>query len=126
MVIFYRTYLLFPREIAQRIQMDFDELLGRLLITLRTRVQNGEITERGLARMTGISQPHMHNVLKGKRILSLRAADRIFREAQLGVCDLIASAEFTECSYGGCRCADRRIGEPAKGLYTRLEKPSGA
>ena len=106
--------------------MDFDELLGRLLITLRTRVQNGEMTERGLARMTGISQPHIHNVLKGKRVLSLRAADRIFRETQLGVYDLISPAEFTACSCGGCRCVGRRMEGPAKGLYTRLEKPSGA
>jgi hypothetical protein len=32
---------------------------------LRERVMNGEISERRLAQLTGISQPHMHNVLKG-------------------------------------------------------------
>ena len=37
---------------------------------LRTRIQNGELTERSLARLTGISQPHIHNVLKGAKILS--------------------------------------------------------
>ncbi len=31
---------------------------------------NGELTERGFARSVGISQPHVHNVLKGVRNLS--------------------------------------------------------
>ena len=101
--------------------MNFDELLKRLLTVLRNRVQNGELTERGLARLTGISQPHIHNVLKGKRILSLRAADRIIRKTQLRVLDLIEEGEPGGRFCGGCR----RV-EPSKGLYTRLEYPSGA
>ena len=35
--------------------MGFETLQRRLLIRVRNRVQNGELTERGLARMTGIS-----------------------------------------------------------------------
>ena len=45
------------------------ELRGRLVLRLRDMVRNGELTERALARTTGVSQPHIHNVLKGKREL---------------------------------------------------------
>ncbi len=54
-----------------------------------TRVRNGEITERGLARRTGISQPHIHNVLKGKRFFSWEAADAVLLELGLTVEDLV-------------------------------------
>ena len=47
------------------------------------RLSNGELSERRLARLTGISQPHVHNVLKGKRILSPRAADQILHRLEL-------------------------------------------
>jgi hypothetical protein len=40
-------------------------------------VRAGEISERRLARDSGISQPHLHNVFKGIRTLSLNAADRL-------------------------------------------------
>lgn len=69
--------------------MDFETLKRRLLTRVRTRVQNGELTERGLARMIGISQPHMHHILKGVRSLSLENADRILRRLNLTVLDLI-------------------------------------
>jgi len=51
------------------------------------------LTERGLARLTGISQPHVHNVLKGVRILSLRATDTILRRLDLSVADLLDPEE---------------------------------
>jgi transcriptional regulator with XRE-family HTH domain len=57
--------------------LTFAQLETRLLGHLRHRIRNGEITERSLARITGISQPHLHNVLKGKRSLSTEKADRI-------------------------------------------------
>ncbi len=69
--------------------MDFETLKLRLLASVRTRVQNGELTERGLARMVGISQPHMHHILKGVRALSIENADRILRRLDLTVLDLI-------------------------------------
>jgi hypothetical protein len=56
---------------------------------LRRSVQNGEITERGLARMTGISQPHVHNVLNGKRRASPELIDHVFRELRLSVLDVV-------------------------------------
>ena len=69
--------------------MDFRELEGRLVENLRERVRRGEVTERHLARITGFSQPHIHNVLKGKRDLSLDAADTILRVLRMDLRDLI-------------------------------------
>ena len=69
--------------------MDFETLQRRLLARVKTYVRNGELTERGLARMIGISQPHMHHILKGVRTLSIENADRILRRLDLTVLDLI-------------------------------------
>ena len=74
--------------------MTFLDLQHRLLEHLRQRVQSGEATERGLARIAGLSQPHLHNVLKGKRLLSIDMADEILRNLQLGVLDLIQPEEL--------------------------------
>jgi transcriptional regulator with XRE-family HTH domain len=69
--------------------VDFGELHQRLVAALRARVRNGELSERRLAHLTGISQPHVHNVLKGARTLSPRMADRILRRLDLNLLDLI-------------------------------------
>ena len=73
--------------------MTFLDLQERLLDHLRHRVQSGEATERSLARLAGVSQPHLHNVLKGKRLLSFEMADGILRNLQMGVLDLIQTEE---------------------------------
>jgi len=65
----------------------------RLIRNLVIRVRNGEITERGLARRTGISQPHIHNVLKGKRFFSWEAADAVLLELGLTIEDLVDDEE---------------------------------
>jgi len=72
---------------------DFYSLQDRLLVSVRGRVKNGELTERGLARMIGISQPHMHHILSGARTLSIEKADRILRNLGLTVSDLLASLD---------------------------------
>ena len=61
------------------------ELRGHLVQRLRDMVRNGELTERALARTTGVSQPHIHNVLKGKRALSVEMADVILNALNLDV-----------------------------------------
>jgi transcriptional regulator with XRE-family HTH domain len=73
--------------------MDFDGLRRRLIELVRIRLRNGELSERRLARLTGISQPHVHNVLKGERILSLQSTDRILKGLNLTVADLIGQGE---------------------------------
>ena len=74
--------------------MDFQELERRFIDNLKQRIRSGELTERGLARLAGISQPHVHNVLKGKRIFSLPTADQILRVLRLDLLDLISPEEI--------------------------------
>ena len=69
--------------------IDFEGLRLRLILNLRERVRTGEITERRLARVTGVSQPHLHNVLSGKRLLSMEMADQILHHLHLELLDLI-------------------------------------
>ena len=76
--------------------MTFHELHQRLLDELRHRVRSGAATERGLARLSGISQPHLHNVLKGKRKLSLGKADGVLLRLQMDVLGLIGPEELRE------------------------------
>ena len=57
--------------------MIFSTMRQSLLREVRRRIHNGEFTERSLARRLGVSQPHLHNVLKGVRKLSLELADHI-------------------------------------------------
>jgi plasmid maintenance system antidote protein VapI len=61
----------------------FQDLHERLVRHLNRCVHTGQITERGLAKRAGISQPHIHNVLKGRRLLSWDSADRLLHELQL-------------------------------------------
>jgi len=49
-----------------------------------------------LARDTGISQPHLHHVLKGKRALSVEKADRVLRQLDLDLLQLITAEELRE------------------------------
>ena len=76
--------------------MNFREQQRRLIAHLRALVRSGDATERGLARLTGVSQPHMHNVLKGKRLLSLEMADQILAQLRLDLLDFIEPGELLE------------------------------
>jgi hypothetical protein len=73
--------------------INFQGLQTRLVVHLRHRVRSGEITERSLARVTGLSQPHLHNVLKGKRFLSVGKSDQILHQLHLDLMDLIETTE---------------------------------
>ena len=76
--------------------MNFCEQQRRLIAHLRALVRSGDATERGLARLTGVSQPHMHNVLKGKRVLSLEMADQVLAQLHLDLLDFIEPGELLE------------------------------
>ena len=76
--------------------MNFREQQRRLIAHLRALVRSGDATERGLARLTGVSQPHMHNVLKGKRLLSLEMADQVLAQLHLNLLDFIEPGELLE------------------------------
>jgi len=69
--------------------MQFRQALNTLIAALNQKLCNGELTERGLARRVGLSQSHIHNVLKGARILTPEVADQILRELNWGVEDLL-------------------------------------
>jgi hypothetical protein len=73
--------------------INFQGLQTRLVVHLRHRVRSGEITERSLARVTGLSQPHLHNVLKGKRFLSVGKSDQILHQLHLDLMDLIETTD---------------------------------
>jgi len=92
--------------------MYFHELHGRLLLSLRMRLSNGELTERRLARLTGVSQPHVHNVLKGKRLLSPRTADQILQRLGLSVLDLLRREESARSICSACDWKDRYVEVP--------------
>jgi hypothetical protein len=70
----------------------FALLLSRLRELLREKVRNGHLTERGMARATGVSQPHLHNVLKGVRTLPPDLADLLLSLAELDLANLMESA----------------------------------
>lgn len=76
--------------------LSFAALRNRLLNLLRTRIRNGEHTERSLARISGISQPHIHNVLKGAKSLSPELADVILATLHLSPLDLLSRDEITQ------------------------------
>src|SRR3569833_4214259 len=55
----------------------------------RQAVQAGEISERALARRAGLSQPRLHNVLKGVRAPSPAAAGQLMRALDVSVPHLL-------------------------------------
>ena len=74
--------------------LTFQVLLARLVANLRERVRRGEISERRLAQVTGVSQPHLHNVLKDKSGLSVAMADQILHHLRQDLVDLIEPDEI--------------------------------
>lgn len=75
--------------------LSFRELQGRLLMYVVRRIRNGEYTERSLARILGVSQPQLHNVLKGARPLKPEFADSLLQYFKIGVLDLVGARELS-------------------------------
>lgn len=73
--------------------LGFCELQQRLIGRLRERVANGELTERGIAKAAGISQPHIHNILKGTRIPSASLCDTLLVRFHISLEDLATGAD---------------------------------
>ncbi len=80
---------LFQLEIGRMQGLGFGELLRRLGQTTRERIRSGEFSERGLAKIAGISQSHLHNVLKGARSLTPQLADQLLKALGLSIGALI-------------------------------------
>lgn len=73
--------------------MTFALLQKRLIENVRVRLRNGELTERGFARQIGVSQPHIHNVLKGVRFLTPKLADLMMGHLGLTILELAELGE---------------------------------
>lgn len=74
----------------------FERLLKRLVRRLVGQLTNGEYTERGLARILGISQPHLHHILAGKRALTPQVADTILAVLEWSPGELFSLEELTQ------------------------------
>ena len=70
--------------------MTFQTLHDQLVREISRRVDAGDTSVSSLARRAGISQPHLHLVLKGKRGFSWDFADRAALVIGLRVEDLVA------------------------------------
>ena len=69
--------------------MRCEALLRQIVTIARHYVHSGRATERRLAKVAGISQPHLHNVLKGIRQLSPESADKLLIALDLTVPDIL-------------------------------------
>lgn len=74
----------------------FERLLKRLVRRLVAQLTNGEYTERGLARLLGLSQPHLHHILAGKRSLTPHVADAILASLGWSFGDLLSAEELAQ------------------------------
>ncbi len=81
------------RNTAVNPHLSFQGLHSRLVDVIRARVSNGELTERSFARSFGISQPHLHHVLKGIRLFSAEFADMAMVKLGITIWDLDKSGD---------------------------------
>ena len=72
------------------------DLCNRLIDRLRVGVASGSLTVRRLAREIGVSQPHMQNIMSGKRALTMQMADRLLQYQHRSVLDLASASELGE------------------------------
>jgi plasmid maintenance system antidote protein VapI len=100
------------------LRVTFELLSERLLAFVRLRIKNGEYTERGLARILGVSQPQMHNVLKGARGLRPALADRFLRKFGITALELLTDAELNDAF------STRRLAETGAEDLRRWRKPA--
>ncbi len=74
--------------------MNFCGLRDRLVERIRQLTGNGAISESYLARRLGISQPHLHNTLKGVRSVTLQTADQLLGNLGWTALDLCDPADL--------------------------------
>jgi transcriptional regulator with XRE-family HTH domain len=71
--------------------LNITQLCERVIELARQTVHSGSISERGLAKKANISQPHLHNVLKGIRTLSPEGMDRLLEALNVTVPEVLWS-----------------------------------
>lgn len=72
------------------------DLCNRLMESLRMSVASGSLTVRRLAKEVGVSQPHMQNLMTGKRSLTIDMADRLLEFQHHSALDLATASELGE------------------------------
>lgn len=99
--------------------MRIDDLYDRLVDVARQRIRAGELTERGLARLSGVSQPHIHNVLKNIRTLSPGSANRLMEALGVSLSELVwRSPEEAAASVRVVPIVRNRIGPGVDAVLT--------
>ena len=73
--------------------LGFGAQIHALLEMLRRTVANGTMSERGLAKSIGMSQPHVHHLLSGDRTLTVPVADRLLEQLHISLRDLLDEDE---------------------------------
>ncbi len=68
--------------------------MERLRAFIRLQINGGEFTERSLARILRVSQPHLHNMLKGVRRINVDFADQVMAKFHISILDLITEKEL--------------------------------
>ena len=102
--------------------MHIADLYERLVDVARQRIRSGELTERGLSRLCGVSQPHIHNVLKRIRALSPGSADRLMQALGLTLPELVwRSPEESGASIREVPMVRNRIGPGMDSSLTVLK-----
>jgi plasmid maintenance system antidote protein VapI len=87
--------------------LGFGAQADALLLKLRGIVANGIVSERRIAQVVGLSQPHIHHLLSGERTLTVQVADRLLRTLEISPVELLDEIQVaTEF------CALRRHREP--------------
>jgi transcriptional regulator with XRE-family HTH domain len=71
--------------------IQFHTLQENLIGALRERVRSGILTENALAEAASISQPHINNILRGRRSLTPRIGDKLLDVLGLSALDLAAA-----------------------------------
>jgi transcriptional regulator with XRE-family HTH domain len=72
--------------------VNFDDINKSLIRFVSLRIRNGDCTVRQLAKLVGVSQPQLHNVLKGVRPLKRELADALLAHFRISLIDLLESA----------------------------------
>lgn len=86
-----------------------------VLEAVRARIREGVVSERRLARIAGYSQPHVHNVLAGKRGLNASTADALLAAASLTLDEVLGRGAAQGPTLGGSIAVPRLEGRLGAG-----------
>jgi hypothetical protein len=76
--------------------MKFRQLQENLRITIKKRIDSGDLTGLHLSKLTGFQQAHISNFINGKRYLSVEGMDKVLEKQFLSVLDLLDPHEINK------------------------------